>query len=81
MKTLSSEAAGDIVQCCCELRWKLFGIEERWARFEGRGNAGFADGSCERRHFDEAQDVEDDDLTDVRLSGANHRFIRDGERS
>lgn len=65
METLSCQSAGNVVQCCRELRRKLFGIEERWARFEGRGNAGLGDGSSERRHSDDSQDVEEDDLMDV----------------
>jgi len=58
MKTPSSQAAGDIVQCSCQLRWKLFGIEKRWARFKWRGDAGLGDCGGKRRHIDEAQDVE-----------------------
>ncbi|KAH7357081.1 hypothetical protein BKA65DRAFT_474872 [Rhexocercosporidium sp. MPI-PUGE-AT-0058] len=64
MQTLSSQAAGDI----------FFSIEERWARFERRGDAGLSNCGSERRHSDESQDVEGDDLMDVRVSGGKSQM-------
>lgn len=81
METLSCQSAGDVVQCCSELRWELFGIKERWARFEGRGNAGLRDSGSKSRHGGESQGIEEDDLWTFECPKQCHKFICDKERT